>query len=392
MAAASATVAGPQLATATHAPSAGTLTDALPEALPAALPAAMPAVLPAVVADALSPDFEMRVARYEMALEVLPWGVMVADADGGVVFANASTARLLHLDELQPGQPVTEIFPDAGRITTGLSRCREIAGTESAAVEVFFQSPALWVELEPLHDPSFGYLGVVAVIRNKGQEQGTVETEVMLALADALKSPMTSILGYSDLLARGSGLSQDQLDRYLQRIDANLARMQVNLENFLTVLDLNGRRKAAPVAIGVAQALKAATERARPQLAEKGLSANLAAPEDLPLASADAGALEQILDNLIAHSAQRSPQGGDIALTAELREERGSGKAIVITVADRGQPLAAPADGVLELDDTPTVNVGLSVVKLLADACGGRAWAESGTSGARFLVRLPVRR
>jgi signal transduction histidine kinase len=318
---------------------------------------------------------------------------MVADADGGVVFANASTARLLHVEELQPGQPVAEIFPDRERIAAGLDRCREIAGTESAAVEVFFQSPALWVELEPLHDPTFGYLGVVAVIRNKAQESGAIETEVMLALADALKSPMTSILGYSDLLARGSGLSQDQLDRYLQRIDANLARMQVNLENFLTVLDLNARRLTIqPAAVDVAKVLQAAADRARPQLAEKALVAHVHTPDSLLRASADPDAIEQILDNLLAHAAQRSPQGADVTLTAESREERGNGSAVVLVVADRGQPLAGAADGVAELDDLGAPHVGLSVVKLLAEHLGGRAWAESGAQGVRFLVRLPARR
>jgi signal transduction histidine kinase len=347
-----------------------------------------------------SEAFDTRVLRYEMALAAIPWGVMVADDNGAVVFANAASARLLHIDALRPAQPFTEIFPDAARIAAGLERSRAAAETVAAAgrgeperIDLRFESPALLVELEPLVDPAFGYLGAVAVVRPALQDFPGLDPGVMTALAEALKSPMASILGYSDLLARGVGLNPDQLDRYLQRIDANLARMQVHLENLLTVLDAGAERLVlTPTPLDSGREAAEAIERAKPQLAEKSMTASLAPAAGVPPLSADPGAFEQILDNLLGNAVQRSPQGGEIEVALEAVDDPAAGSAVVLTVADRGQSVVGRGAGSVELEEACPGNVSLTVVRILAEHLGGRAWAEARGGQTRFRVRLPKAR
>jgi signal transduction histidine kinase len=257
-------------------------------------------------------------------------------------------------------------------------------------VEVLFESPGVGIELEPLYDERHGYLGAVGVIRSRSQS-AVADTTVMVALAEALRSPMTCILGYSDLLANGQGLSQEQLDRYLQRIDANLARMSISLENLVTVLEMTDEPDMAPESVDVATALAAARDRCRSQFDEKSLVLELGAMEELPPVSADPAALGQILDNLLANAAQRSPQGGDVTATAEVREDVSGGRAVVIALADRGQAFTG-VRGIIELDEASGANVSLTVVRMLAERQGGKAWAEAAEGRTRFLARLPVRR
>jgi signal transduction histidine kinase len=377
-----------------------------PPVVEAVTPAARPAAGPGDRAVDTAPrggearardEMNDRVPRYERALERLPWGVVVVDAGGTVAFANSTAAAMLHLAAITPGAPASAVFPDADRIEIALHRARQRAlssGTgEVRPVEVRFESPLLRVELEPLCDPTLGYLGAVAVVDHGASTRMTADDDLVRALSEALRTPMTMILGYSDLLTRGTGLNEEHLERFLQRIDANLARMQVMLGNLLTVIELDrvGTAMPAPQPVDVAQVLQNAVARAKAQFAEKALVVRLDIDGPLPPASADPAALQQIVDNLLINAALRSPQGGDITVALKVREDLDN-RAVVISVHDRGTQVGGATTGVVEIDETGTTPVSLRVVRLLTTRQGGRAWAETDRRGARFFVRLPVRR
>jgi signal transduction histidine kinase len=351
---------------------------------PPAREAASPATDPALFA---------RAARYEQAIAQLPWGVVVADADDCVAVANATAGHLLHIRSPQPGQPVASLFPSHERIGYALHQARRRELAVDGALEVEFDSPSLRVEVAPLMDPVVGYLGTVLVLHNRSTAVDGVTGALVPALAEALRAPMTSILGYSELLNRMTSLSEDQVQRFLQRIDANLSRMQVMLGNLLTVMSLlESDTPRAMEAVDVEAAVRGAVDRALPQFGEKGLVVNVAVDSPLPTASADPRAFTQIMDNLLAQAALRSPQGGDVTVEAAARDDGAGQRAVVISVRDRGNPLAGAGSGMVEIDEGASRQVALTVVRLLAERQGGRAWAESDARGARFHVRLPVRR
>ena len=342
-----------------------------------------------------------RILRYEQTLDRLPWGVMVADAGGRVAFANGAAAQLLHTAAIQTGGQFADRFPEPDRMNYALHRVQTAAeqgaaagdGAEAPRVETAFDSPALRVELEPLFAPALGYLGAVAVLHPATVEAAGVYRALVPPLADALRAPMTSILGYSDLIAHGSGLNEDLVGRYVHRIDANLSRMQIMLGNLLMVLHIDNERTPLPAEpVDVERAVHDALDQAQPQFEEKAISVNLAIDGPLPNASANPLALAQIIDNLLVNAAHRSPQGGDVMVSASFQEAGGQ-RAVLISVYDRGTQPSGSTLGVVAIDETADPPpVGLTMVRLLAEQQGGKAWAESDPSGARFHVRLPVRR
>lgn len=209
-------------------------------------------------------------------------------------------------------------------------------------------------------------------------------------LTEALRAPMTSILGYSDLLARGSGLREEQVDRYLQRIDANLLRMRVMLDNLLTVLAQPGPASGSATGIDVSRAIREAVDRTAPQFSEKGLAVHVAIEEPLPPTFAHPDSVARIIDNLLVNASQRSPQGGDVRVRAAFRAAPdGDDDTVVISVTDHGRRLP-PLPGSADAD--ASTRVALRVVKLLAEHHGGAAWAESLPAGTNFHVTLPLRR
>jgi len=224
----------------------------------------------------------------------------------------------------------------------------------------------------------------------RGRSANGAGSGLLPDMAAELQAPIASLLGYSDLLGRGAGLAPEQVDRFLRRIDANLARMQVMLGNLGAMAGLDAPAQAAVLEdVDVARALRAAAARAEPQLREKSLVLKVEVEEGLPAARVAQGAAELVLDNLLANAVQRSPQGGDILAGARAA---GSGPArfVVLTVRDRGHaPRAAPGTA-FELDDVDAGPVAMRLVRLLCARQGGRAWAERGPGGVSFHARLPV--
>ncbi|RIL08880.1 hypothetical protein DCC79_12655 [bacterium] len=230
------------------------------------------------------------------------------------------------------------------------------------------------------------YAAVRAADRAKSEFVGVV--------AHDLKVPMTSILGYSDLLARGSGLREEQVNRYLQRIDANLMRMRVMLDNLLTVLAQPEHPDRSARGVDVSRVIRDAVDRTLPQFNEKGLAVHVAIDDLLPPMFAHPDSVTRIIDNLLVNATQRSPQGGDVRVSAALKSAPGDEDTVMISVTDHGRRLPAlpGADAADAADVDASTRVALRIVKFLAEHHGGSAWAESLPAGTGFHVTLPFRR
>jgi two-component system phosphate regulon sensor histidine kinase PhoR len=135
-----------------------------------------------------------------------------------------------------------------------------------------------------------------------------------------------------------------------------------------------------------------ALDEVRP-LAEHGqLRLDAAMPVDLPPVSADAERVQQIVVNLLANAVRFTPPGGRVSVSA-VRETT----EVAVQVADTG--VGIPADLVSKIFDPYEQahrgrggsGVGLTVVRGLVEAHGGRVWAESEEGrGSRFTFTLPI--
>jgi signal transduction histidine kinase len=128
-------------------------------------------------------------------------------------------------------------------------------------------------------------------------------------------------------------------------------------------------------------------------LAEHGqLRLDAAMPVDLPPVSADVERVQQIVVNLLANAVRFTPPGGRVSVSA-VRETT----EVAVQVADTG--VGIPADLVSKIFDPYEQahrgrggsGVGLTVVRGLVEAHGGRVWAESEEGrGSRFTFTLPI--
>ncbi|MBN1120255.1 MAG: hypothetical protein JXJ17_04200 [Anaerolineae bacterium] len=235
--------------------------------------------------------------------------------------------------------------------------------------------------------------------------------EVIASIAQELRTPMSSIIGYTELLLRESvGILGPLQRKFLQRVKANTERMGTLLDDLIRISTLDtGSMQLEPEKVDVFYAIEEVVMRIANQYAEKELSLYLTLPEALPPITTDREALTEVIQHLLINAGLASPVEGEVEIraTAEIARiptisgEEISTDCLSLAVEDTGGGISPEdyervfmrkyrADNPL-IEGLGDTGVSLSLAKALVEAQGGQIWLESeqGT-GTTFFVLLPL--
>ncbi|MFQ5617175.1 MAG: ATP-binding protein, partial [Anaerolineales bacterium] len=224
-----------------------------------------------------------------------------------------------------------------------------------------------------------------------------------------LKTPMTSIRGYTDLLAAGAvGVVNDAQSGFLSTIRSNVDRMATLVTDLADISRIEaGRLRLDFGAVSIKGIIDEVVRSARGQIDEKKQTLALNVPDDLPMVWGDRIRLVQVLTNLISNAHKYTPNEGAITIRAENienQEDIPTGaipEVIRITVKDSGIGIE-PEDQkrifskFFRSDDpkareSPGTGLGLNITKNLVELQGGCVWFESEfRKGTAFHFTIPV--
>jgi len=238
------------------------------------------------------------------------------------------------------------------------------------------------------------------------------KSEFVSFVAHELKTPMTSIKGYTDLLLGGvPGGVNEQQETFLSTIKANIERMNTLVSDLNDVTKLqtgNFHMEFAPVDFRTI-----ITETLRPleqQMAEKEQTLRLQLPEDLPSIQADQNRLIQVMTNLVSNAHKYTPPGGNIDIMAEIsdpqvapKSSNGNRSDPVLHIAVRDSGIGMSEDDLAKLftpyfrsdnplaREQPGTGLGLTITRGIVEGHGGQIWVEStlGT-GTTFHFTVPL--
>ncbi|MEX1126957.1 MAG: HAMP domain-containing sensor histidine kinase [Vicinamibacterales bacterium] len=238
-------------------------------------------------------------------------------------------------------------------------------------------------------------LVVVALVQLRREaELARMRSDFVSGVSHELRTPLAQIRMFTETLLLGRVRTAGEGRRSLEIIARETQRLIHLVENVL--LFSRGERSIPHIT--------RAPERLAPIVADvvEGF-APLAAARQVRLTTAldetanapvDAGAIRQILLNLLDNAVKYGPAGQEV--TIQLRLQR---RTALLAVEDQGPGIAEtdteriwqPFNRLARADDaTGGAGIGLSIVRQLADLHGGRAWVERAPSGgARFVVELP---
>ena len=238
----------------------------------------------------------------------------------------------------------------------------------------------------------------------KGQigAYSTEQTEVIASIAQELRQPMSSVVGYTDLLLGESvGILGSLQRKFVERIKASTERIGTLIDDMIQVTNLEtGLTELKPQLVDLNEIIDNAMSYTSSQIREKNISLHLDLPKNLQSIHADREALQQILIHLLQNAGAVSPSEGKITLKVQTRIEDDQ-EYVHLQVTDTGGGIPSEdiprvftrlyrADNVLiqGLGDT---GVGLSIAKSLTEAQNGRIWVESEAGvGSTFSVLLPM--
>jgi signal transduction histidine kinase/GAF domain-containing protein len=345
-------------------------------------------------------------------LEDLSCGVIIGDSQYKINRINAAAASMLVKNDTNLiGHELTSISEDE-RWRQALAQLR--AKHESMITTTFkVGDNVLRATISPVSSADDnGREGTVTILYDITTEVESQQArdEFVASLSQELRTPMTSIIGYTDLLVGESvGIIGEMQRKFLQRIKANIERMRTMLNDLIGVTAIDaGQLEIRPSLVDMAEVIEDTIIGTRAQLEENEITLDTNLPEDMPPVEADPDSVRQIMSNLVGNAVKSSPVGGTIEISAsryeetnELYPDEGPTPFLKISVRDSGGGIAEKdIDRVFErfyraerplIEGLGETGVGLAIVKSLVEAHGGRIWVDTEIGeGSIFHFLLPI--
>lgn len=238
--------------------------------------------------------------------------------------------------------------------------------------------------------------------KGKVAVKSTELAEVIASISQELRQPLSSIVGYTDLLLGESvGILGALQRKFVERVKTSTERIRSLTDDMIQITTLETELNDLKTeSVDLNSIIDNAMSYTSTQVREKHISMHLELPKTLAPIQADREALQQILIHLLQNAGAATPFESTIRLTVQTRNEDGK-DFILIQVADSGGGIPADdlprvftrlyrADNVL-IQGIGDTGVGLSIAKTLTEAQHGRIWVESEPGvGSAFSVLLPI--
>jgi len=226
------------------------------------------------------------------------------------------------------------------------------------------------------------------------KELDRLKNDFIHTVSHDLRSPLTSILGYTELVERTGPLNANQQE-FLQRLQGSIQHITTLINDLLDLGRLEAGFDTRREAVQLEGVLKYTLDMFDGQIKKKKIGLTTDIAPNLHSLRANPIRIRQMLDNLVGNAIKYTPDEGRIHVSMSMQEHQ-----VILKVEDSGFGIPSEEQGrVFEkfyratntVEDVEGSGLGLAIVKSIVDSHQGRVWVESTVGkGSSFIVLLPA--
>jgi two-component system phosphate regulon sensor histidine kinase PhoR len=332
---------------------------------------------------------EVERKKLETILTHVEDGVIVVDQEGRLVLANQTARAAFGVQDPNPiGKPARDLFQhiDLLEVLNDEKRSRPSRSEITLEDGRVFNAQSTTI-------PDVGMAIIMQDITHL-KELDRIKSDFVSTVSHDLRSPLTAILGYVELIDRAGPITEQQRE-FIHRVQFSVNNITALINDLLDLGRIEAGFDARKEIVPLAAIINYAIEGLRSRLAEKDQDLVTEITPNLPTVLGNPVRLRQLMGNLIGNAIKYTPAHGKLAVRGHAEEDQ-----IIIQVSDNGPGIPA-TDQPYIFDkfyrgsnipmDTPGTGLGLAIVKSIVDNHQGRIWVDSVVGqGTTFTVVLPV--
>jgi two-component system NtrC family sensor kinase len=225
------------------------------------------------------------------------------------------------------------------------------------------------------------------------KELDRIKSDFVNTVSHDLRSPLTAILGYVELIERVGPITDQQIE-FIRRIELSVQNITALINDLLDLGRIEAGFDVHKEIVPLRTLVYYTIDSLRGRLEEKALRLEVDVSEELPPILGNPIRMRQMLTNLIGNALKYTQAGGEICISA-----RSQGGQIILQISDNG-PGIPLADQPYIFDKfyrasnvggESGTGLGLAIVKSIVENHQGRIWVDSTPGhGSKFTIVMPA--
>lgn len=335
--------------------------------------------------------------RLSALLDRLIVGVVLLDSEQRIEMMNPAVYQILGIDENLLGRSFLEMSKSYGLVQI-IQQTYQKKKNRNEEIYIYYPNERILdVNTMVVPDAKGNQVIVLLYDITEIRRLEKVRTDFVANASHELRTPVTALKGFSEVLLDGALDDPDRLRQFLEIIYKESKRLEILVNDILELSRVE--QKQVPMKrewISLNETVETCFKIIKPQATAKGLKLRLLSNNADPIRFiGDQSRLEQILNNLIYNAVNYTDKGGTISVLLEETEDE-----IVFHVADTG--IGIPEESIERLFErfyrvdkgrsrnSGGTGLGLSIVRYLVQNMGGTISVKSTLGlGSTFTVHLP---
>ena len=239
-------------------------------------------------------------------------------------------------------------------------------------------------------------MGEISELMDNEREVERSKNQLITNVAHDLRTPLTSIIGYMELLVNGNNIPEETRDKYLKVAYNKSLRLQKLIEDLFGFTKLNYGKIAMNIAkVDIVKLMAQLLEEFYPNFMENSLEYSLESTENQVMIEADGDLLARLFDNLINNAIKYGKDGKKVSVVIRKVDD-------IVHVAVINYGKVIPKEDIDKVfnkfyrveqsrsANTGGTGLGLAIAKNIAMMHGGDIVVQSDLYGTIFDVTLSV--